>query len=131
MAQNWRRLLPVLGYVLLIFLASSIPSLSPPGPNFLLKDKIAHFIEYGILGSLMFAGIGWQVSRSKMATFGFLLAVGLSIGALDEIYQSFVPGREMSIYDWFADGVGLATGISLSMRAAVRRARQAKPGGSS
>jgi VanZ family protein len=101
------------GYVLLIFVLSSIPSLKAPGPEFVPKDKIAHFAEYFILGVLLFKGIGWTVSPSRAATFGFLLAVGASIGALDELYQSFVPGRMMSVYDWCADAAGVAFGSGI------------------
>ena len=101
------------GYVLLIFVVSSIPSLTAPGPEFVPKDKIAHFAEYFILGVLLFKGIGWTVSPSRAATFGFLLAVGASIGALDELYQSFVPGRMMSVYDWYVDAAGVAIGAGI------------------
>jgi len=110
MSRNRRSLLLVAGYVLLIFIVSSIPSLTAPGPDFVSKDKIAHLIEYSVLGALLFKGIGWSASRSRTATFGFIIAVGASIGGLDEIYQSYVPGRVMSIYDWSADTLGAALG---------------------
>ena len=105
-----RRMLPVLFYLLLILALSSIPSLTAPGPSFEFKDKIAHFFEYLVLGVLLFKGIGWTVSRSRVATFGFLFAVGASVAGLDEIYQSFIPGRMMSIFDWCADAIGVAVG---------------------
>jgi VanZ family protein len=110
MSQNRRRLLLVFGYVLLIFIVSSIPSLTAPGPDFVPKDKLAHLVEYFVLGVLLFKGIGWTATRSRAATFGFVFAVGVSIAALDEIYQSFVPGRTMSILDWCADAAGTAAG---------------------
>ncbi len=113
MFQIQRRMLPVLFYVLLILALSSIPSLTAPGPSFANKDKIAHFIEYGVLGVLLFRGIGWTVSRSRFATFVFLFAVGVSVAGLDEIYQSFIPGRMMSVYDWCADALGVAVGIGI------------------
>jgi len=113
MSWNRRSLLLVVGYVLLIFIVSSIPSLTAPGPDFVNKDKIAHLVEYSILGALLFKGIGWSASRSRAATFGFIFAVGASIGALDEIYQSFVPGRVMSILDWGADALGTAAGSGI------------------
>ena len=113
MSRNRRSLLLVVGYVLLIFIVSSIPSLTAPGPDFVNKDKIAHLVEYSILGALLFKGIGWSASRSRAATFGFIVAVGASIGALDEIYQSFVPGRMMSILDWGADALGTAAGSGI------------------
>jgi VanZ family protein len=103
----------MVAYVALIFVVSSIPSLTAPGPEFLPKDKFAHVAEYFILGALLFKNIGWSVSRSRALTFGFLLAVGASVGALDEIYQSFIPGRMMSIYDWAADAMGTALGCGI------------------
>ena len=113
MARVRRPLFFALIYVALIFIASSIPSLKPPGPDFVPVDKIAHVVEYFILGVLLFKGIGWTMSRSRAATFGFIVTVGVSIGALDEIYQSYVPGRMMSILDWYADALGTAAGSGL------------------
>lgn len=123
MVSSWRQLSPVLVYVALIFAVSSIPSLTPPGPEFYFKDKAAHFAEYLILGVLVFKGIGWQVSRSRWTTFGFLFAVGVSIGALDEIYQSFIPGRDMSILDWYADAAGVAVGMGMFVFTRLGRQR--------
>lgn len=108
-----RAVLPAFFYVLLIFAVSSIPSLRAPGPDFISKDKLAHVIEYFILGALLFRGVGWTVSRSRLATFGFILAVSASVGALDEIYQGFIPGRYMSAADWWADVLGAAMGAGL------------------
>jgi VanZ family protein len=113
MSRIRRPLLSLAAYVLLIFALSSIPSLRAPGPDFLPKDKIAHFVEYFILGVLVFKNIGWSVSRTRYATFGFLVAVCVSVAAMDEIYQSFIPGREMSILDWSADAFGAAVGSGI------------------
>jgi len=113
MARIRRPIVLAAGYVLLIFVLSSIPSLTAPGPEFIPKDKIAHLVEYSILGVLLFKGIGWTVTPWRAATFGFLVAVGASIGALDELYQSFIPGRMMSIFDWFADVAGVALGAGV------------------
>ena len=106
-------LMPIIFFVVLIFLVSSIPSIHAPGPGFLLKDKLAHFFEYFILGLLLFRSFRWDVSRSRIATFGFLLAIGATIGAVDEVYQSFIPGREMDINDWYADVLGVAFAVGL------------------
>jgi len=127
MPRNRRSVLLVVGYVLLIFIVSSIPSLTAPGPDFIPKDKIAHLVEYSILGALLFKGFGWSVSRSRLATLAFIVAVGASIGALDEIYQSFVPGRMMSIYDWAADATGTALGAGLFVFTPLGKRAGAKP----
>jgi VanZ family protein len=108
-------------YVVLIFIASSIPTLTPPGPKFAYKDKLAHIAEYMVLGGLLFKGVGFRVSRSRLVTFGFLLAVGASVGALDELYQSYIPGRNMDVYDWYADLLGASTGIGVFVFTALSR----------
>jgi VanZ family protein len=114
-------------YVSLIFFVSTRPGIHPPGPDFPLKDKVAHFTEYLVLGILLFSGIGWTVSRSKAATFLFLFAVGVSIAALDELLQSYIPGRTMDINDWIADAVGVAAGVGLCVATGfgtkIRKAR--------
>ena len=99
MGVNWRRILPVVVYVLIILGGSSIPTLKPPGPDFLPKDKIAHFLEYFVLGVLLFRGAGRSISTRRWVTFGFLVCVAATIGALDEFYQNLIPGRAMDVTD--------------------------------
>lgn len=58
-----------------------------------------------------FAPLGWLSLKAftPAATFGFLASLGFSLAyaASDEVHQSFVPGREMSLMDWLADAVGI------------------------
>jgi VanZ family protein len=107
------RIIPVIVYVLLIFFVSSRPNLTVPGPDIEAKDKIAHFVEYLIFGFLLFKGIGWSASRHRFANFLFLFLVGSSVAVLDEVFQSYIPGRAMSIFDWIADALGVGSGIGL------------------
>lgn len=100
-------------YVLVIFAVSSIPSLRTPGPEFISKDKIAHIVEYSVLGALVFRAVGWRVSRSRAAAFLFVFALCASVAAADELYQSFIPGRSMSALDWAADALGAAVGAGV------------------
>ncbi|NIM18967.1 MAG: hypothetical protein GTO51_01120 [Candidatus Latescibacteria bacterium] len=115
------RILALILYLALIFFISSRPHLRPPGPEFKLKDKLAHLSEYFILGALLFEGFGRGVSRSKFGTFIFLFAVGTSIGALDEIFQSYIPGREMSAHDWLFDAVGVGLGSGVFVHFGLRK----------
>ena len=80
-----------------------------------MKDKLAHFGEYFVLGLLLFGGIGWTVSCSRIATFLFLFAVGVSVAAFDELLQSYIPGRHMDLFDWLADTAGIATGVAIGV----------------
>jgi VanZ family protein len=54
---------------------------------------------------------GWLSLKAFMPAtpLGFLAAIGFSLtyAASDEVHQSFVPGREMSLMDWLADAVGI------------------------
>jgi len=123
------RVLLLILYVLLIFFVSSRPYLQSPGPDFKFKDKFAHLAEYTILGALLFGNIRWMVSRSRLTTFLFLFAIGVSVAALDEMFQGYVPGRRTDITDWLADAVGVALGITVLMWVRPRRASLARGGG--
>lgn len=109
----YRRVLPAVAYVALIFVVSSIPSLTAPGPRFLSPDKIAHLVEYSLLGALLFKAGAGRLGSSRWVEFLFLVAVGASVGALDEVYQGYVPGRQMSIPDWYADVIGTIVGLTV------------------
>ena len=99
--------LPVLVYITIIIVLSAQPGLKPP-VNFINADKYYHVVEYGGLGVLLVramrvtARARWPLYASLMA-----LSLGTAIGAADEIFQSFVPGRESSIFDVLADVSGL------------------------
>jgi VanZ family protein len=123
------RILTLILYVLLIFFVSSRSGITPPGPDFVMKDKLAHFGEYFVLGLLLFAGIGWTVSRSGFITFLFLFAVGVSVAALDELLQSYIPGRNMDLYDWFADAAGVAVGVGMGILTSLGARRRKVAGG--
>ena len=123
------RILTLILYVLLIFFVSSRSGITPPGPDFVMKDKLAHFGEYFVLGLLLFAGIGWTVSRSGFITFLFLFAVGVSVAALDELLQSYIPGRNMDLYDWFADAAGVVVGVGMGIFTSLGVRRRKAAGG--
>ncbi len=127
MTQSRLKIIPLLLYLVLIFFLSSRPHLHPPGSQLKHIDKFAHVVEFFILGVLLFEGIGRGVSRWKLGTALFLFAVGASIGALDEIFQSYIPGREMSVYDWIADAVGVGAGAGFATY--LRLGKRAAPGG--
>jgi VanZ family protein len=111
--------LPVLAYVAGIVLLSSMPNLQPPLP-FEQSDKLYHVLEY--------LGLGWLLARAWRATAGaqrplalalIAISCGIVVGAGDEYYQSFVPGRISSGYDLLADTAGLAL-AQIVYRALVR-----------
>jgi VanZ family protein len=110
------RWLPVAGYVGIILAVSSIPMLQVPG-GLQGTDKLAHLIEYGILGTLVRRAVGVPGWRGLLIT----IATGVAIGAIDETYQASVPGRERSLLDLGADFLGSVIGASVQPLIAKRR----------
>jgi VanZ family protein len=112
--------LPVLGYVSVIFVLSAQPGLQSP-LRFQNGDKVMHLLEYGGLG-LLFARAVLASFPARPWVFVSLLALftGLGIGAGDEYFQSYIPGRESSVFDWLADG----TGLTLAQLAYLALARE-------
>jgi VanZ family protein len=99
---------PALAYAALIFFLSSISRYPEGLPSFFGLDKIVHFIEYFFFGVLYYR---WISSSDRFFTRGRVLAVTVFIGVLyaltDEWHQSFVPGRNASLWDWLFDSLGV------------------------
>ena len=103
--------LPLIVYAGLIFILSSFSTLPRQMPDFTLSDKVAHLIEFSILGLLLWrSGIRWRIRLSKLSLLLLMILIGVIYAASDEYHQYFVPGRECHILDWVADVVGLAVG---------------------
>lgn len=79
--------------------------------------KIAHFVEYMILGGLSAASwVLYQAEEQESRKPFFLIAWGTCVlfAVLDELYQAFVPGRTSSIRDVLLDSVGALFGAFLA-----------------
>ena len=70
-------------------------------------DKVAHFITYGI-----FASLSHHIRLSARHYVYVCIGIVAYSGML-EVAQSFVPGREMSALDLFANTLGVALGMLL------------------
>ncbi len=92
---------------------SSIPSKSIPDiKSDIPIDKLVHFIEYGILGFLLFNSLH-SLNRLKIWQITIIvLYCGALLGALDEFYQRLTT-RTSSAYDWIADVSGIITALIL------------------
>jgi hypothetical protein len=105
--------IPAIAYIGLIFGVSSIAGLSPPVPTFKLFDKAAHVVEFtGLALFLTVAFRGSLPAARRGAAALFVVALGLAIGVLDEVYQLSVPGRSLEFLDWVADAVGVLIGAT-------------------
>jgi VanZ family protein len=83
-----------------------------PKPKGILGfDKFQHLLAYFVLAAalgLWFSRESWQIKRPRAFIISLLIAS--AYGIIDEVHQSFVPGRDASIWDWFADTLGAVLG---------------------
>lgn len=97
---------------LTILSASGTSELAIPDPGFeLSKDKVGHFLVFGLLATTLI-----QVPALKKSSWrGALIALVLvgAFGAIDEGRQSLTPGRSVELADWFADFLGALTAVIL------------------
>jgi VanZ family protein len=95
--------LPPVAWAALIFALSSIPDLSTGlGTWDTVLRKLAHMVEYAVLGLLVARALGRDLPA-------FLGAVAYAV--TDEVHQHFVPGRHASPVDVAIDSVGIAVGV--------------------
>ena len=97
---------PTIFWAIVIFVISSIPSLKQPDIGFILQDKLLHLVEFGIMGFLLQRSFSYD-RKAQFSTYLIVFIIGCSYGALDEIHQSFIEGRQSSFGDFFADSVGI------------------------
>ena len=104
--------LPVIAWAALIFALSSIPDLGTGlGGWDLALRKVAHAVEYAVLGVLLVRALGRELPAA---------AIGIAYAVTDEVHQAFVPGRHGAPIDVLVDAVGVLVGVYLVGRAARR-----------
>ena len=103
---------PVFLYAGLIFVLSSPTSLPSAFQPLFDFDKGVHFVEYAILGSLIYRWLSLWGGLGRRTVFLATLLIGVCYAVGDEWHQSFVPGREASFLDLLSDGAGTAAGAA-------------------
>tara|TARA_B100000073_G_scaffold58831_1_gene43734 strand:- start:2272 stop:2631 length:360 start_codon:yes stop_codon:yes gene_type:complete len=96
-------------YILFISILSHIPSDGLPESSNLHsnQDKIFHLIEFFILGTLIQLSFLERKSKAKNEIIFLTIISGFSIACIDELHQSFVPGRQCSVIDIYFDFFGI------------------------
>jgi len=94
----------------LILVGTSLPRV--PGPDVVGFDKFSHFIAYGVLGVLLMRSLLRCQGRALPKAALFTVGVGAVFAAVDELHQSWIPGRHTDIRDFVADCVGLLLAIA-------------------
>ena len=94
-------------YLVLILIGSSVAGKSIPTVFTFTWDKLLHVIEYFFLGIL-----GYRAYKNKYKYIAIIVSIfGILFGCIDEVWQSFIPGRYPSYYDVIADGIGVILGV--------------------
>lgn len=115
---------PVLGYMALIFLASSIPR--PPELPGAGSDKYVHVLMYAGLSALFVrARAGGWMRPVSMGVAASAVLFATAYGVTDEVHQHFVPPRQMDGFDLLADAGG-ATFAAVVMYAGIIRGRHGR-----
>ncbi|MCX7835971.1 MAG: VanZ family protein [bacterium] len=105
--KSW--LIIAIVWALLLTTASQIPGSSFPNYSFLSYDKLLHLSAYIPLGYFVGQSLILPYAARVIVTVLFVAV----FGAVDEVHQSFVPGRYSSIYDFYADIIGGTIGVLL------------------
>ncbi len=105
--------IPLIVYWIVLLIATSLPTSDLP--SVAISDKFKHFGAFFGLSILLALTLHYQ---NKFLLFKkYFLAAALIItsfyGLLDEIHQSFIPGRYNEFLDWVADSLGAIAGILL------------------
>jgi len=105
--------LPSIAYMALIWALSS-QSQQISMPSLPWSDKVAHFVEYAILGGLYAHAVlrTWP-QLSPLRALAIAAVLTSAWGYIDEIHQAFVPGRNSDVRDWVADTLGAIAGVTI------------------
>ena len=103
----------ILFYMILIFIGSSIPNASLPKSSVISVDKLVHVVEYFLFGGILaFALLPNRQKLIKASHYLMVIGIGWIYAVTYEIHQHFVPNRDMSIYDFYADAIGVLLGLA-------------------
>src|SRR5258708_5438779 len=104
--------LPPLIWGALIFSVSSttVPQVSTSYTVNFTVHKLAHIIEYAILGILIYRALKEEnISRKEAVIYAIIIAA--FYGFTDEFHQSFTPHRTTRLRDVIIDTIGATAGI--------------------
>jgi len=84
--------------------------------------KLAHFVEYLVLGVLLYRALDGTAFERRIALRA--LALATLCAAADELHQAFVADRTAAVRDCLIDATGAAAGLALlAVRARLLMAR--------
>lgn len=121
--QWLRACVPVIGMAVLWWSSSRVPGDEPHSTARSLVHNSMHVIAYGCVGAAVW--LAWSrrpaSEPQRFRSFGSWL-VASAYGVVDELHQSFVPGRDCSMFDLVSDAAGAALAVVL-LRGIVGRSQ--------
>lgn len=99
---------------------SSVPGSRVPGRF----GTLAHFVEYAVLGVLLYAAL--RIDRDRSSALWLSVAIASAYGVTDELHQAFVPMRVPDVMDWVVDTVGALFGALAAFSLDERRERRSR-----
>lgn len=124
MIERKLRWLPAVGWMAMIFNMSSRQQFPQPfGISTFLLSIAMHLALYGVLALLILLAIQ-RHQRPTHATRICAVLFACLYGVTDELHQSFVPGRDASLFDVIVNTIGASFAVGLltqwrSIRSAV------------
>ncbi len=109
-----RFLLP-LAIVAVVWWLSSQPS---PGPDLGGLQSLASYLAHFVVYAALWTSLAWAL-RWRLPALAFTLTV--AYGAVDEVHQSFVDGRDATVVDLAVDALGAAAAWALTGQMRRRR----------
>ncbi|MEQ9618511.1 MAG: VanZ family protein [Deltaproteobacteria bacterium] len=94
-----------IAYTLFVIVLSLLPL--PSAGTAIYKDKIVHFLMYGLMALLAYISVPSEGKRKHLLAFIIIL------GAAIELIQIYIPGRSASLMDIFANTGGVVFVIFL------------------
>ena len=77
--------------------------------NITCFDKLEHIGVYAVLSCLL--GYWLSFKDWKLTIVILIYLVLLLLAGLDEYHQTYIPGREVSLYDFMANSAGIIIGF--------------------
>src|SRR5437868_6379447 len=98
-------------YWLAMFVGTHLPIQTTPTGDPHSLDKLEHMSAFALLAALL-CGVGSAYRIASWKLFAGIFGVIALYGILDEATQAFVSHRKPDVFDWLADVVGAAVGIT-------------------
>lgn len=111
MRERITRSLPAIVWMTFIFVMSAQERFPGTfGVSVYMVTIVAHMVLYGILALLLLLAISGSQRPTRTAMLAAVVGAVL-YGISDEFHQSFVPGRDASVFDLVVNAIGATLAV--------------------